>query len=141
MIYHNGGNNFNGLEQEVRKTCANLRPHLDKFDSIVVQGVSGQCVGFPVALRLNKPILVLRKADEDTHSYAGGSLINANASGKRVLFLDDFVSSGDTFERCKTAVEASRGGPFIVGSYQYTHHTLNFAAAGEDLAAPAEIPF
>jgi len=126
MIYHSGGQDFQGLEHAVRKTCANLREQLDMFDSIIVQGISGQCVGFIVALRLKKPILVLRKAYEDCHDVESSdsppTLINKHAMGRRVLFLDDFVSNGRTYGRCAEAVKAHGG--LLVGIYEYRHHTL-----------------
>lgn len=118
MIYH--GRTYNGftpdeLAAEVRMVVEALRPHRKDFDSIVVQGLSGQCVGFPAALRLRKPICVLRKVTEDTHSVRG-ELVNRHLMGERVLFLDDFISEGRTLDRCRKAVEANGGR--IVGTFE-----------------------
>jgi adenine/guanine phosphoribosyltransferase-like PRPP-binding protein len=48
-----------------------------------------------------------------------GRLIGARSlgKGKRVLFLDDFVSMGDTRDRILDAIEGE-GGEYI-GTYQY----------------------
>jgi adenine/guanine phosphoribosyltransferase-like PRPP-binding protein len=79
--------------------------------------VSGQCVGFPLALRLKVPIAVLRKQGEDCHALQG-TLINRQAvTGKRVLFVDDFIATGETRDRCREAV-ATAGGE-LVGSFTY----------------------
>jgi len=116
MIYHNGGDDFQGLELAVRQTTAALRPHRADFDSIVVTGVSGQCVGFPVALRLRKPIVVLRKKTDPTHG-GPGALLNRRSMGTRVVFVDDFVADGNTLKLCQTAVE--RHGGTIAYVYLY----------------------
>lgn len=119
MIYHDGGDDFNGLDKAVRKAYAELKGRRDEFDSIVVTGVSGQAVGFPLALKLKKPIVVLRKDGEDSHS--GPGFVNGRNMGQRVLFLDDFISDRGTFERCKNAVE-QKGTARIVASYLYRGH-------------------
>lgn len=134
MIYHGSSSTYSGhnahfidLEDAVIETTRVLEKHLDKFDSIVVQGVSGMAVGFPVALRLGKPILVARKTDEQSHS-CGGELVNAGQAGKRVLFLDDFVSGGATKRRCAEAVRRFAKGARI--TKQYTYRDREFTSAG-----------
>jgi adenine/guanine phosphoribosyltransferase-like PRPP-binding protein len=117
MIYHDGYCDFKGLEKTVRKTCKILREHRDEFDVLIVQGVSGQAVGFPVALRLRVPLVVLRKNNEDCHSTPGEMINRSVVRGARVLFLDDFISSGSTRDRCLRAVRESGGQ--LVGSCTY----------------------
>lgn len=118
MIHTGKSRTFDDLAETVEQTVEELRPHVRKFDSIIVTGISGQAVGFPVALALKKPIVVRRKMGEDSHGVPG-ELINAPNKGDRVLFLDDFVSIGRTYARCALAVE--RYGATVVGSYAYAY--------------------
>lgn len=128
MIYHDGSSDFHGLERVVRQTTADLREIRDEFDAIIVTGVSGLVVGSPVALRLRKPLLVLRKpsTEEESHGY-GNELLNwaaVRGTERRVVFLDDFISMGDTFHRCVDAVENIRTKGQLVAEYTYKHGKL-----------------
>jgi adenine/guanine phosphoribosyltransferase-like PRPP-binding protein len=138
MIYR--GNTLDDLESKVRAASKALKPHLAEFDSIVVQGCSGMLVGAPLALRLKKPLIVVRKRGESRHSCE--DVINWPNIGKNCLFVDDFVAGGATRRRCEMAVR--RRGGRIVASYLYDTwqiHTnertgaLNFGtvAPGEDI--------
>lgn len=121
MLYHDGYDDFQNLEATVETIVANLRERIDEFESIVVTGISGQCVGFPVALALGKTILVLRKMDDTSHGIPG-QLLNAKVvtEGDRVLFLDDFIGAGGTIKRCREAVE--KLGAEIIARYMYRDH-------------------
>jgi len=130
MIYHGPGRGgLIGLETTVRRTTKELRPILDQFDSIIVQGLSGVVVGIPVGLRLKKPVVILRKPDENCHSGIG--LVNRYKLGRRVLFLDDFISNGDTLRRCKEAVKKERAE--IVRTFEYRDYTFDSEVADEVL--------
>jgi adenine/guanine phosphoribosyltransferase-like PRPP-binding protein len=78
------------------------------FNMIAVQGVSGMAIGFPLAVKLGIPIVVVRKPDEDSHS-AGDRITGEPVKGKRCLFVDDFVSMGQTRARVRRAVELDGG--------------------------------
>jgi adenine/guanine phosphoribosyltransferase-like PRPP-binding protein len=105
------------LEPVVRKTARELREHGDKFDAIVVTGMSGVVVGAPVALRLKKPLVILRKSGDNTHHRRNRGVIGYKHIHKSLLFLDDFEDSGETARRVRTAVRA--GGGHVVGKYYY----------------------
>jgi adenine/guanine phosphoribosyltransferase-like PRPP-binding protein len=126
MIYDcgTGGSNLDGLRGHVERAVKELKPVSDQFDSIVVQGMSGVTVGVPVSLALDKPLTILRKESEASHSKVG-ELINKKAikPGDRVLFLDDFVGLGSTRGRCRFAVE--RVGGQLVGEYLYSVWALD----------------
>lgn len=116
MIY-GGTAGFDDLPETVERTVEALRPHVRKFDSIIVTGISGQSVGFPVSLALGKPLVVRRKDIEDSHGIRGG-LLNKHRIGTRALFLDDLISTGRTYARCAQAAEAA--GAKVVGAYTYS---------------------
>lgn len=124
---------FGNLRGVVDRAIETLRDHTHRFDSIMVTGVSGMSVGFPVALALDKPIIVLRKPREATHGVSG-ELINWWARGERVLFLDDFCESGETLKRCRdklTGFAYDVDGRYsrLVGAYLYRDDQLTFDAA------------
>lgn len=103
MIY--SGGDFADLEQVVAETTLALGKRAHIFDSIVVRGVSGLSVGAPVALSLGKPLVVVRKPGENSHSFR--KLVNGKRIGARWLFLDDFMDSGTTKEACVEGVKAA----------------------------------
>jgi adenine/guanine phosphoribosyltransferase-like PRPP-binding protein len=111
---------FADLGLVVRRTTRALRPHLDKFDAIAVTGVSGDSVGFPTALRLGVPIVSVRKS-ENHHQYTGSGVAGWQglSRGSRILFLDDFVSSGETRKRVEAGLKGLKLGHRIVGQYLY----------------------
>lgn len=109
-----------------------LKPHSKRFDSIVVSGMSGVIVGAPLALRLRKPLVVVRKDNESHHNDE--HVINEHSTGKRWLFLDDFTASGDTLRRCYTALD-ERVTTFA-GTYQYSYDEL--ILDGKIVPGPAE---
>ncbi len=131
MIYH-GHIGFEDLADTVDRTVRALRPRIKDFDSIIVTGVSGAAVGFPVALCLDKPILVLRKDNEDSHCMPG-ELMNKHHAGKRVLFLDDFMSTGRTRERCSAAI-AKQTKARVVAQYMYAQNELHWGKLPRALA-------
>lgn len=97
---------------------------LKRFDVIVVTGISGQAVGFPLALALDKEIVVLRKNDDKScHGTAGELIGGRNVKGKRCLFVDDFVSMGRTRTRVREAIER-HGGKLVAQCTNDGYETL-----------------
>lgn len=134
MIYHDGSHDFDGLDEVVNRVVEKLRRHRGKFDAIIVTGLSGQCVGFPAALRLKKPLVVLRRDNDPAHgSYV--PMVNEQYARGRVLFLDDFISAGSTRTRCDTAVRDMHGQ--LVGQYLYRMHALQWKKPGRKWENPS----
>ncbi len=109
MIY--GGRAYrslNDLEEVVNETILKMKRRIDEFDSIVVRGVSGVVVGAPVAIALHKPLVVIRKPDEQSHDGAS-VVINRRNLGRWSVFLDDFRSTGDTEYVVRKAIELEAG--------------------------------
>lgn len=115
---------FRDLDLTVTQSVRTLRQHAPEFDCIVVTGVSGLSVGAPVAMKLKKPLLVLRKEEEDTHD-APGNLLGAIdlEANPRVLFLDDLIASGDTLGRCRDAIDAMAR---VYGTKARVTHTYTY---------------
>lgn len=118
MIYH-GKPTLEDLPRTVTRATATIRrerPACD-FDCIVVTGMSGVVVGIPVGLRLRVPVAIVRKESDHCHSL--GRIINEPLMGGRALFLDDFVSAGNTFDRVRKVLSATD--TRIVAKYMYEY--------------------
>jgi orotate phosphoribosyltransferase len=98
MIYHGNHGSLVDLETNVRRVTHGLRKHTRDFDFIAVSGMSGVVVGAPAALRLHKPLVIVRKDDDSNGHHAGGSFIGFDSVKGRYVIVDDFTSSGRTLE-------------------------------------------
>jgi len=103
VIY--GGDGLGDLEKVARRTTADLRLHKNEWDSIVVTGVSGLLVGPIVAVRLHKPLVVIRKQVDLQNSHASTLVENWLRLGMRYCLVDDFTSTGATITRVKKVVK------------------------------------
>ena len=115
MIYDNKA--LRDLGDTVATIVDELKGTRKKFDSIIVRGVSGLLVGPPVALALDKHLLIVRKPDEQSHDST--QVINGQCGALRTLFLDDFRASGRTENACHTALRDSPSKAKIVHTYFY----------------------
>jgi adenine/guanine phosphoribosyltransferase-like PRPP-binding protein len=97
MIHYDTHKGLSDLPQIVKNAVADLEPRAAEFDSIAVQGISGAIIGAPVALALDKPLVVVRKdSDMIRPCYHISTVENARNAGRRILFLDDYVGEGKT---------------------------------------------
>jgi adenine/guanine phosphoribosyltransferase-like PRPP-binding protein len=105
-----------------------------KFDTLVGRGMSGALV-VPVlarelSVRYKRPIgsLVIRKPGDDSHA----SLPAEGKLGRRWLFVDDFISSGETrraaFAGVTDVARRAHWKTKFVGSYLYTDEQIEPAS-------------
>ncbi len=104
-----------------------------EFDSIAVTGTSGLCFGGALSIALGKPLIVVRKKGEDSHSRF--TPVEGNLLAHRYVFVDDQVSSGDTRRRVRRAVEKFNPQSVFIGTYVYNDD--EFTSAEEDEAKAA----
>lgn len=116
MIYH-GPRGLDDLEETVLLTCDRLKPQAHRFDSLVTTGLSGVVVGSPVALLLDKPLVILRKPSDDCHSSS--RFINLKSLGKRYLVIDDLQDTGATLKRIRATLQHVASESTYVGVYFY----------------------
>jgi hypothetical protein len=129
MIYNDSYKGLDDLGEAVERTVKALTVEAHRFDFIAVRGCSGMLVGAPVSLRIGKPLVVVRKPDENSHSY-GRSVINDGRARGRYLFLDDFVSSGTTERAVIDGLRVAAPSATYVGNFQYCR---NWEEAGGGL--------
>jgi hypothetical protein len=118
MIYDDYS--LDNLARTVRVAARHIRESEIEYDSICVQGMSGVIVGAPLALRLRKPLVVVRKDGEKRHSHE--DVINYLRIGDAWLFVDDFIDSGATLRRVydRLALYSITRGASWAGSYLYS---------------------
>lgn len=110
------------VQETVTDAVEKLKASKLEFDTIVVTGISGLLIGPIVAYLMQKNLLVIRKSDDSsTHS----SMPAEGVIGKKWLFLDDFISSGQTLTKVKEKVSQLSYGAHheteFVGCYLYAH--------------------
>ena len=86
------------LVDTVRKTAQALRQH--DFDALAFTGISGTMLGAPLALELNKTMLVVRK---DVYSHSP-YVVEGDYAARRYTIVDDCVCTGATFKRIQEKI-------------------------------------
>lgn len=87
-----------------------------QFDTFVCRGLSGILVAPLLARAMSKHFLIVRKLTEPSHS----SCEVEGTFGHNWVFVDDFVSCGNTRRACYEAVQRMQGGSgTFVGTYEY----------------------
>jgi adenine/guanine phosphoribosyltransferase-like PRPP-binding protein len=92
-----------------------IRSHNLKFDAIAFTGNSGALVAAPLAIALDKKLILIRKRKDMSH----GEFIEGNTNS-RYIILDDFIASGCTMSAIIRALRYATGR--CVGIVLYKHH-------------------
>lgn len=108
MIYGRNDDRLDDLPNVVNETVKNMRPYIKHFYSIAVRGASGLLVGGPVSIRLDVPLVVVRKPGE-RHHLTSRPTINSYYLGDSSVFLDDFRSTGKTETAVRKVVRRQGG--------------------------------
>jgi orotate phosphoribosyltransferase-like protein len=110
---------MDGVVNKARETLENV-----DYDTMVGTGLSGSLVIPVLAREFGKYFAIVRKG-EQRHS----TIEVEGQIGHKWIFVDDFISSGDTRNRVKNAVRGVTGNPDLyVGSYLY--HPNRFELSG-----------
>lgn len=89
-----------------------------EFDAIAVRGTSGLLIGAPLAVRLGKNLLVVRKKAAQSHSsYPVEGMLKFKQP--KVLIVDDFCETGNTVYQIHRKIMTHCIEPTIVGVYFY----------------------
>mgnify|MGYP000945606000 CR=1 FL=1 len=87
--------NVSKYESIVKKVCRYIRQSKLEFSHIAVAGISGMTIGGPVALRLKKNLIVVRKG-EHSHSSELVEGVPINDKPFQYIIVDDCVDTGET---------------------------------------------
>ena len=100
----------------IDKCIVDLKPHIDKFDAIVMSGYSMALIAPCIADALHKPLILVRKEEEDCAS----SYRVEGTVCKRYIIIDDLVCSGETLKRIQRKIgDHFYSGAKLVGLYLY----------------------
>lgn len=94
-----------GLRRTIKQVVQRLRPLQHDFDTIAFRGSSGSLVAPAVALRLSKPLILVRRRGEDCHSYLP---VEGNLATEHYAIIDDLVSTGGTVQSIVNAITANQ---------------------------------
>jgi hypothetical protein len=127
MIYSGHTGYLDDIPETVRKAEEDLRPFKHRFDFIAVTGMSGVLIGSPAAIRLRRPLVVLRKENDSSHSW-GQDLINSDAAKGRYIILDDFIAGGSTYRRLRQRFDEGWMGDHTryAGAYLYSERIISW---------------
>jgi hypothetical protein len=130
---------FRDLDARVERSVMRLKPDAERFEAIVVRGMSGLIVGPMVASRLKKPWCVVRKPGEGTHS--DHKAVEGWHNFRSYIIVDDLIASGGTVRLIQKTIRESalaslnkweRGVPECVGYYLYNHDELVWRGDGKN---------
>lgn len=88
-----------------------------EFEGIAVRGNSGTIFGGALAYVLDKRLILVRKNDEENHSYLS---VEGDDKIQKYLFVDDIIDTGKTFLAVKSTIEKKWPNMECVGAYEYS---------------------
>ena len=106
-----------------------LKPHVDKFDAIVVCGASGMLLA-SVADVLHKNLILVRKSSDDSHSTVP---VEGPRDG-RYIILDDMIDTGHTIQWMYDTMFSFNQYATCVGIvlYHLQHHRIDVQGISRD---------
>jgi hypothetical protein len=88
-----------------------------RFDAFVVTGISGIAFGSVLAHKLGKDLVIVRKQEMPRPHSA--NLVEGREGKFLWVFLDDHISSGNTWVRVRDTMEMERKRSHCIGMYLY----------------------
>jgi adenine/guanine phosphoribosyltransferase-like PRPP-binding protein len=119
MIHYDMHLGLSDLQDVVDQAVDAVKPYAADFDSIVTEGLSGMVVAIPVALALDKPVVIVRKDDPRDRCFHTRQVEGARDAGTRTLFIDDHVDLGRTLGHVQEELAKHAPRCRIVGAYVY----------------------
>lgn len=87
-----------------------------QFDAIAVRGNSGTLFGGALSVATSRPLILVRKQAELSHSNMG---VEGAVKAQRYLFVDDIMFSGHTFRSTVKSISDLGHGGKCVGVFLY----------------------
>lgn len=67
-----------------------------EFDAIAFSGMSGALSAIPIAYKLNKPLILVRKKSDTPKTRHSNCEVEGCNNARTYIIIDDFISSGAT---------------------------------------------
>jgi len=116
--------NLKEFKKKLKLLTAMIKEYREKepFDSIAFCGTSGAAFAYPLSLRLNIPLIHVRKEGIKTHAT---SKVEGNIGCKSYIIVDDLISTGATIRYIKDMIgeyipSAKYKRVFLYGEYFYS---------------------
>lgn len=90
------------------------------YDAFAFTGTSGAAMAYILSAELGVPLLCVRKETDNSHYVKGHGYLEGYVKAEQYVFVDDFISSGDTFRRVREVVESKLHRAKCVGAILYT---------------------
>src|SRR5574343_392632 len=120
--YLNGIFNNNLFKKNVKDITDFLKTRAKEFDGFVIRGMSSAIITGAVAARLRKPVVLIRKDDDSTHSE---TKIEGYNNVKRYVFIHDFISIGQTVDIVRNKMHCFNNGKMMGIVLFHLHHKPN----------------
>ena len=105
------------LRKVVRLTSNFVKEQFSGKFAIACRGISGLAIAAPVAVRLNKQLIVVRKKQQGSH---GETLTEGIPTGNfEYIIIDDFISLGHTIKEIKSTINANNPNNVNIGIVLY----------------------
>ena len=85
--------------------------NIPEFDVIVAPAVAGAVLAYPIALHLGKPFAF---AEKEVDKFKLRTVFNKLIVGKKVLLIEDIITSGGSIEKVIGAVIKAGGEPVAI---------------------------
>jgi adenine/guanine phosphoribosyltransferase-like PRPP-binding protein len=92
---------------------------VEQFDSIAFTGNSGAAISYILAAELRVALVCVRKKTDNSHFVQSGSLLEGYLKAKRYLFVDDFITSGNTYKHVVSFLQSKLPQAKCVGALLY----------------------
>jgi adenine/guanine phosphoribosyltransferase-like PRPP-binding protein len=115
------------IAQAIIESVAFLTTKKDTFDAILMPGdVSGVSVGVTLALTLQVPFAIGRVSEPKCWLHGSEAITDKSSRpGTRYLYIDDQISSGQTYRATVDNLRNTDPTARVVGTYQYQYGEFN----------------
>lgn len=97
------------LKYTVKACVSTLHKFKVQFEAVAFRGMSGAIVAPMVAVKMNKPLILIRKPGDGSHS---SYRVEGYTIPCKYIIVDDFISSGRTIEAIHQAINEKSLEPF-----------------------------
>lgn len=121
--------------EELRETLQKAVIVLKRFDfdAIAFRGISGTLIGPPLALALDKTMILVRKPETYSHSAHD---VEGDIGARTYVIVDDIISSGATVDAVVKAIKKTAPKAVCIGVLETTKLDSHLAYLDAPISRP-----